>query len=57
MRRLNQQIDSGRIGCAYYDPVKCTVYTFEDTPENQHFDLTKNGRCPADRSSIVSSLA
>ncbi|KAI0731903.1 DNA mismatch repair protein MutS [Fomitopsis betulina] len=32
----------GRIGCAYYDPVKCTVYTFEDTPENQHFDLTKN---------------
>ncbi|KZT73910.1 hypothetical protein DAEQUDRAFT_702916 [Daedalea quercina L-15889] len=31
----------GRIGCAFYDPVKCTVYTFEDTPENQHYDLTK----------------
>ncbi|KAH9841446.1 DNA mismatch repair protein MutS [Rhodofomes roseus] len=33
---------SGRIGCAYYDPVKCTIYTFEDTPENQHYDLTKS---------------
>ncbi|OBZ71456.1 Prohibitin-2 [Grifola frondosa] len=31
----------GRIGCAYYDPIKCTVYVFEDTQENQHFDLTK----------------
>ncbi|KAI0917200.1 hypothetical protein AcW1_007543 [Taiwanofungus camphoratus] len=31
----------GRIGCAYYDPVKCTIYVFEDTPENQHFDLTR----------------
>ncbi|KZT11913.1 uncharacterized protein LAESUDRAFT_670086 [Laetiporus sulphureus 93-53] len=31
----------GRIGCAYYDPVKFTIYVFEDAPENQHFDLTK----------------
>ncbi|OSD07423.1 hypothetical protein PYCCODRAFT_1463684 [Trametes coccinea BRFM310] len=31
----------GRIACAYYDPVKCTIYVFEDTAENQHFDLTK----------------
>ncbi|KAI0755181.1 DNA mismatch repair protein MutS [Daedaleopsis nitida] len=31
----------GRVACAYYDPVKFTVYVFEDTPENQHFDLTK----------------
>ncbi|KAI0670991.1 DNA mismatch repair protein MutS [Trametes maxima] len=32
---------SGRVACAYYDPVKCTVFVFEDSPENQHFDLTK----------------
>ncbi|KAI0352675.1 hypothetical protein OH77DRAFT_1513212 [Trametes cingulata] len=31
----------GRVACAYYDPVKCTVFVFEDTPENQHFDRTK----------------
>ncbi|KAL6304396.1 DNA mismatch repair protein MutS [Sparassis latifolia] len=31
----------GRIGCAYYDPVKCTIHVFEDTQENKHFDLTK----------------
>ncbi|CDO75430.1 hypothetical protein BN946_scf184916.g14 [Trametes cinnabarina] len=31
----------GRVACAYYDPVKYTVFVFEDTPENQHFDLTK----------------
>ncbi|KAI9058149.1 hypothetical protein FKP32DRAFT_1582301 [Trametes sanguinea] len=31
----------GRIACVYYDPVKCTIFVFEDTPENQHFDLTK----------------
>ncbi|KAI1793251.1 muts domain V-domain-containing protein [Ganoderma leucocontextum] len=31
----------GRVACAYYDPVKCTIYVFDDTPENQHFDLTK----------------
>ncbi|KAK0221916.1 DNA mismatch repair protein MutS [Armillaria fumosa] len=31
----------GRLGVAYYDPVKCTVYVLEDTPESQHFDLTQ----------------
>ncbi|KAI0643124.1 DNA mismatch repair protein MutS [Trametes meyenii] len=31
----------GRVACAYYDPTKCTVFVFEDSPENQHFDLTK----------------
>ncbi|KAK0503937.1 DNA mismatch repair protein MutS [Armillaria luteobubalina] len=31
----------GRVGVAYYDPVKCTVYVLEDTPESQHFDLTQ----------------
>ncbi|KAI9573599.1 DNA mismatch repair protein MutS [Boletus coccyginus] len=32
---------SGRIGCAYYDPVKCVVYVLEDTQEGTHYDLTK----------------
>ncbi|KAH9846354.1 muts domain V-domain-containing protein [Lenzites betulinus] len=31
----------GRVACAYYDPVKRTVFIFGDTPENQHFDLTR----------------
>ncbi|KAH9941054.1 muts domain V-domain-containing protein [Amylocystis lapponica] len=31
----------GRIGCAYYDPVKSIIYIFEDAQENQHFDMTK----------------
>ena len=34
---------SGRIGCAYYDPVKCIVYVLEDTQEGAHYDLTKMG--------------
>lgn len=33
-------IYSGRVGCAYYDPVKCLIYIFEDTQETPHFDLT-----------------
>ncbi|KAK0187908.1 DNA mismatch repair protein MutS [Armillaria mellea] len=32
---------SGRVGVAYYDPVKCTVYVLEDTQESQYFDLTQ----------------
>ncbi|KAI0770485.1 DNA mismatch repair protein MutS [Fomes fomentarius] len=31
----------GNVACAYYDPVKYTIYVFEDTPDNKHFDLTK----------------
>ncbi|PIL22345.1 hypothetical protein GSI_15033 [Ganoderma sinense ZZ0214-1] len=31
----------GRVACAYFDPVKCTIYVLDDTPENQHFDLAK----------------
>ncbi|KIK91641.1 hypothetical protein PAXRUDRAFT_796689 [Paxillus rubicundulus Ve08.2h10] len=31
----------GRLGCAYYDPIKCTVYVLEDTQEDAHYDLTK----------------
>ncbi|CCM03560.1 uncharacterized protein FIBRA_05696 [Fibroporia radiculosa] len=27
--------------CAYYDPVKCTIFAFEDMQENQHYDLAK----------------
>ncbi|KAK7056880.1 hypothetical protein VNI00_002597 [Paramarasmius palmivorus] len=30
-----------RIGAAYYDPVKCTIYTLPDTEESKHFDLMK----------------
>ncbi|KIJ17739.1 hypothetical protein PAXINDRAFT_175534 [Paxillus involutus ATCC 200175] len=32
---------SGRLGCAYYDPIKCAVYVLEDTQEDAHHDLTK----------------
>ncbi|KAH7919581.1 hypothetical protein BV22DRAFT_1108014 [Leucogyrophana mollusca] len=32
---------SGRIGCAYYDPVKCLIYVLEDTQESGHFDVSK----------------
>ncbi|OJT13826.1 MutS protein -like protein [Trametes pubescens] len=38
---LAASCQSGRVACAYYDPVRRTVFIFEDTPENQHFDLTK----------------
>jgi hypothetical protein len=34
---------SGRIGCAYFDPVQRLIYILEDTPESSHFDLTKMG--------------
>ena len=33
--------NSGRVGCAYYDPVKCVIFVLEDTQETSHFDLTK----------------
>ncbi|KAF7288536.1 DNA mismatch repair protein 5 [Mycena chlorophos] len=29
----------GRIACAYYDPVKCTLYVLEDTQDTRHFEL------------------
>lgn len=32
---------SGRIGFAYYDPVKCKIYVLEDTQESAYFDVTK----------------
>lgn len=32
---------SGRLGCAYYDPLKCVVYVLEDSREDTHYDLTK----------------
>ncbi|KZP31496.1 hypothetical protein FIBSPDRAFT_907696 [Athelia psychrophila] len=31
----------GKIGCAYYDPIRCRIYMLEDTQESPHFDLTK----------------
>ncbi|KAJ7505221.1 muts domain V-domain-containing protein [Mycena galericulata] len=30
----------GRLGCAYYDPIKCMIYVLEDTQETAHFELT-----------------
>ncbi|KAJ7761594.1 DNA mismatch repair protein MutS [Mycena maculata] len=30
----------GRVGCAYYDPIKCMIYVLEDTQETAHFELT-----------------
>ncbi|KAI0304271.1 muts domain V-domain-containing protein, partial [Multifurca ochricompacta] len=32
---------SGRIGCAYYNPVNSLIYVLEDTQESARFDLTK----------------
>ncbi|KAF8645267.1 hypothetical protein AX16_008091 [Volvariella volvacea WC 439] len=29
-----------RIGCAYYDPIKCVLFVLEDTQETPQFDLT-----------------
>lgn len=37
---------SGRVGFAYYDPVKCTMFVLEDTEETPHFDLTKMSSWP-----------
>ncbi|KAL4267599.1 DNA mismatch repair MutS family protein [Pleurotus pulmonarius] len=31
----------GRLGCAYYDPVKRIIYALEDTQEGSHYDLIK----------------
>jgi len=36
----------GRIGCAYYDPVKYLIYVLEDTLETAHFDVTKTRQSP-----------
>lgn len=30
---------SGRIGCAYYDPVQCKIFVLEDTEERAPYDL------------------
>ncbi|KAJ6585066.1 DNA mismatch repair protein MutS [Mycena capillaripes] len=30
----------GRVGCAYYDPIKCMIFILEDTQETAHFELT-----------------
>ncbi|KAH7885327.1 DNA mismatch repair protein MutS [Phlebopus sp. FC_14] len=32
---------SGRIGCAYYEPVRSVVHVLEDTRDDLHHDLTK----------------
>ncbi|KAF7365135.1 MutS 5 [Mycena venus] len=31
---------NGRIGCAYYDPIKCMILVLEDTQETTHYELT-----------------
>jgi hypothetical protein len=36
---MNEPYCSGRIGCAYYDPVKCVLIVLEDTQDTEHFDL------------------
>jgi hypothetical protein len=38
---MHQLNDSGRVGGAYYDPVKCLVYVLEDTQDTPHFELAK----------------
>ncbi|KAF8158870.1 muts domain V-domain-containing protein [Mycena galopus ATCC 62051] len=37
---LSLTISSGRVGAAYYDPIKCTVFVLEDTQETKHYELT-----------------
>ena len=37
----------GRLGSAYFDPMKETVYILEDTEENNHFDLTTSSKSAA----------
>ena len=34
-------IRSGRVACAYYEPLKGLLYVLEDTQETPHFDLTR----------------
>ncbi|KIK07942.1 hypothetical protein K443DRAFT_128726 [Laccaria amethystina LaAM-08-1] len=34
-------IRSGRVACAYYEPMKGLLYVLEDTQETPHFDLTR----------------
>lgn len=48
---------SGRIGCAYYDPVRCTLYVFEDTQENKHYDLTKTRESTPHSSRILQNAS
>lgn len=36
---------SGRLGAAYYDPFKATLYLLEDTADSTHFDLTHMRKC------------
>lgn len=35
---------SGRVGFAYYDPIKCVVFVLEDAEETAHYDLTQMGQ-------------
>jgi hypothetical protein len=47
---------SGRIGCAYYEPVQSTIYVLEDTAESLHFDLTRMGACMRIESGLILTL-
>ena len=40
-RNFNLTINlfSGRIGCAYYDPMQCKIFVLEDTEERAPYDL------------------
>lgn len=38
---LSCYANSGRVACAYYDPIKCMIYVLEDTQETLRFELTK----------------
>ncbi|KAA1469886.1 hypothetical protein DENSPDRAFT_649174 [Dentipellis sp. KUC8613] len=38
---MDSTVVSGKIGCCYYDPVKCIIFVLEDTQESIHFDTTK----------------
>ncbi|KAF9019023.1 hypothetical protein BDZ89DRAFT_1103526 [Hymenopellis radicata] len=38
---LTASCQHGRVGAAYYDPVKCMMYVLEDTADSRHYDLAK----------------
>ncbi|KAF8517335.1 muts domain V-domain-containing protein [Gautieria morchelliformis] len=38
---LSVSCHHGRLGAAYYDPLKATLYILEDTTDSAHYDLTR----------------
>ncbi|KAF8349474.1 DNA mismatch repair protein MutS [Amanita rubescens] len=52
---LTTQCHNGIIGCAYYDPQKCTIYAVEDMQETSKYDVIKMLLEQADASVVLTS--